>query len=149
MGNIYRHQTNPLEDSEQGVYRQRFSRWVPNLTYYMGESESEEALNLVCDNYARQILVYLSEQPMVAEEIGEKCKGSKSTVYERLDQLQSMGLVSENLQIDPKGHHRKQYETILKSVYVTFHDGVYEVQLEIEEDAADRLAGMWGGMRKE
>ncbi len=149
MGNSYTYQTNLLEDPVQGVYRQRFSNWVPKVTYYMGESESEEALDLLCDNYARQILAHLSKQPMVAEEIGEKCRGSRSTVYERLDQLRSMGLVSENLQIDPEGHHRTQYETLLNSVYVTFHDGVYDVQLEIEEDPADRLAGMWGGMRRE
>ena len=115
----------------------------------MGEPEPEEVLNLLCDDYARQILAYLSNKPMVAEEIGGKCDGSKSTVYDRLDQLQSLGLVSEDLQIDPQGHHRKQYKTILNSVYITFNNGRYEVQLEIEEDAPDRLAGMWGGMRRE
>ncbi len=114
----------------------------------MGEADSEQMLNLLGDYYARQILTYLSKQPMLVEEIAEQCEGSESTIYDRIDQLRSLGLVSENLQIDPKGHHRKQYETILKSVHVTFHDGVYEVQLEIEEDPADRLAGMWSGMRR-
>lgn len=114
----------------------------------MGEADSEEVLDLLCDDYARQILAYLSKQPMVAEEIGEKCDGSKSTVYDRLDQLQSLGLVSENLLIDPQGHHRKQYETILNSVYISFDNGRYEIQLEIKEDVPDRFAGMWGGMRE-
>ena len=115
----------------------------------MGESESERVLNILGDYYARQILAYLSQQPMLVEEIAAQCEGSESTIYDRIDQLRSMGLVSEHLQIDPKGHHRKQYETILKSVHVTFHDGEYEVQLEIEDDPADRLAGLWSGMRRE
>lgn len=113
----------------------------------MGEPESEQVLDLLADDYAREILAYLSKQPMLVEELGEKCDGSKSTIYDRVDQLQSVGLVSENLQIDPQGHHRKQYETILNAVLVTFADGQYEVQLEIEEDAPDRFARMWGNIR--
>ncbi|AUX09515.1 ArsR family transcriptional regulator [Halalkaliarchaeum desulfuricum] len=115
----------------------------------MGEPEPEDAFKLLCDDYARQILAHLSNQPMVAEEIGEKCEGSDSTVYDRLDQLHSLGLVSEELQIDPQGHHRKRYETILNSVHITFTEGRYEIQLEIEEDAPDRFAGMWGRMRRD
>ncbi|MWV39969.1 helix-turn-helix domain-containing protein [Natrialba sp. INN-245] len=115
----------------------------------MTEPESERVLDLLGDDYARQILAYLTQEPMLAEELGEQCEGSESTIYDRLDQLHSMGLVSENLQIDPQGHHRKQYETILNSVNVTFHDGIYEVQLEIKEDPPDRFARMWGGMRRD
>ena len=115
----------------------------------MGEPEPEDAFTLLCDDYARQILAHLSEQPMVAEELGKKCDGSESTVYNRLDQLHSLGLVSEELQIDPHGHHRKRYKTILTSVTLTFTDGRYEIQLRITEDAPDRFAGMWGRLRRE
>lgn len=115
----------------------------------MTKPESERVLDLLGDDYARQILAYLTQEPMLAEELGEQCDGSESTIYDRLDQLHSMGLVSENLQIDPQGHHRKQYETILNSVNVTFHDGIYEVQLKIKEDPPDRFARMWNGMRRD
>ncbi|MDQ2051715.1 helix-turn-helix domain-containing protein [Natronolimnohabitans sp. A-GB9] len=114
----------------------------------MAEPKSERVLNLLGDDYARQILAYLTKEPMLVEELREQCDCSESTIYDRLDQLHSMGLVSEDLQIDPQGHHRKQYETILNSINVTFHDGIYEVQLEIKEDPLDRFARMWNGMRR-
>ena len=129
--------------------RQYFSPLIPYFAHHMTEPESERVLDLLGDDYARQILAYLTREPMLAEELGEKCDGSESTIYDRLDQLHSMGLVSTTLQIDSKGHHRKQYETILTSVNVIFHDGIYEVKLEIKEDPPDRIARIWGGMRRE
>lgn len=113
----------------------------------MTDLETEGVLDLLGDHYARQILAHLSNRPMLVEDLGEKCDGSESTIYDRLDRLQSRGFVSETLQLDRRGHHRKRYETILDSVLVTFDDGRYEVRLEIEEDAPDRFAGMWGDMR--
>lgn len=115
----------------------------------MAEPESERVLDLLADDYAREILALLSEQSMLVEDLGEQCSASSSTIYDRVDQLQSVGLVSEDLQIDPHGHHRKRYETILNAVLVTFDDGRYEVQLEIEEDTPDRFARMWGNLRGE
>lgn len=115
----------------------------------MGESESEPVLDLLGDFYSRQILAHLSDHPMVVEEIETKCKGSKTTIYERVDQLKSLGLIHEKLMIDPNGHHRKQYETILNSVLVKFHNGKYEVQVDIREDAPNQFAGMWRRMRGE
>lgn len=115
----------------------------------MFEGEREQVLDLLADDYARQILAYLSDSPMLVEDLGERCEGSESTIYRRLDRLEEMGLVSEGLQIDPEGHHRKRYETILESVLVTFEDGNYEIQLEIDEDPPDRFARMWGDMRGE
>lgn len=113
----------------------------------MADPEMDRVLDLLADDYARQILAHLSDQSMLVEALGEKCEGSESTIYRRLDELEAIGLVSETIQLDQQGHHRKRYETILTSVLVTFEKGRYDVELEIEEDTPDRFARMWGDIR--
>lgn len=115
----------------------------------MDEPVPEDVLDLVADDYAREILAQTSRRPMSAAELVEACGVSERTVYRRLEQLQSFGLVREELQIDQHGHHRKRYEAILKSLRVVLDDGEYEIRLQIVEDTADRFARMWENIRGE
>ena len=149
MGNGYIQQSEFSKIHYRSLPDSTYSNGASYITYHMGEPESEQVLDLLADDYAREILAYLSKQPMLVEDLGENCDGSKSTIYDRVDQLESVGLVSVDLQIDPRGHHRKRYETILDTVLVTFDDGRYEVHLEFREDAPDRFARMWGDLRGE
>ena len=115
----------------------------------MGEAEPEEVFELMADEYAREILALTSQQAMSARDLVEKCDASERTIYRRLDQLQSLGVVTDAMQLDPAGHHRTVYEAVLETVRVDLNDGQYDVRIQLKEDTADRFARMWRDIRDE
>lgn len=115
----------------------------------MVASESDEVLDLMADEHAREILVELSRERLSAPELGEVCRASESTVYERLDRLEDVGLVDEHLHVDPDGHHRSVYNARVDAIQVDIEDGDYTVRLQVTEDPADRIAQMWREVRGE
>lgn len=115
----------------------------------MAASEPEDVFDIMADDCARQILALTSQEPMSAQELKAACDASERTIYRRLEQLESLSLLEERIEIDPKGHHRSLYETALKSVLVELQDGAYSVRIEFHEDTADRFARLWGDIRGE
>ena len=114
-----------------------------------GRGEQDEVLRLVADEYAKEILVHLSEERLSAAELDEVCRAAESTVYDRLARLEDAGLVTEHLQVDPGGHHRNVYGIRVDAVRVEIRNGGYDVRLQVREDAADRIAQMWQTVRGE
>lgn len=114
-----------------------------------GRGEQDEVLTLVADEYAKEILIHLSEERLSAAELDEVCRAAESTVYDRLTRLEDVGLVTEHLHVDPNGHHRHVYGIRVDAVRVEIRDGEYDVRLQVREDAADRIAQMWQTVRGE
>jgi len=83
----------------------------------------EDAIELLSDGYACQILAALEKEPMPAVELAGTCDISRATVYRRLNRLEDLGFVSSQLTYNPDGHHRKQFRLVLD-----------EVRIEIDED---------------
>lgn len=115
----------------------------------MGDSDPVDVLELMGDEYARTILAETSQQPLSAQKLQEVCDASERTVYRRLEQLESLGLVEEEIEIDPNGHHRTLYQTTVENVLVELEDGDYVVRIRFEEDTADRFARIWRTIRDE
>lgn len=67
------------------------------------------ALDLLNDEYAREILRELRDGPRPARELIERTAASKPTVYRRLDRLEATGLVASETTPHPEGHHRLEY----------------------------------------
>ncbi len=90
------------------------------------ESVDREAmLSLMSDEYARDILNVLGEQPLAARELVDRLDASRATVYRRLDRLESAGVVESAMSIHPEGHHRKQFRVAVDRVRLTVGaDGV-------------------------
>lgn len=103
----------------------------------------------MADEHAREILARTSQAPMSVPELVDALDVSERTIYRRLDDLQSLGLLTETMEIDPDGHHRSVYETKLETVRVDLNDGQYEIRLQLKEDTADRFARMWKDIRDE
>ena len=66
-------------------------------------------LDLLDDEYTREILVALYRGPRRGRELTATCGGSRSTVYRRLDRLQAAGFVTTETVVDPDGHHCDAY----------------------------------------
>jgi DNA-binding HxlR family transcriptional regulator len=70
---------------------------------------SETILAVLGDGYARRLLSLLIDSPRTGRELSEETDMSRATVYRRLERLQKNGLVRTEMQIDPDGHHRKEF----------------------------------------
>jgi len=68
-----------------------------------------DVLDVLADEYARAILETVQQTPLTAPEVASQCGCSKATVYRRLDDLVATGLVAQETEIDPHGHHRTRY----------------------------------------
>jgi DNA-binding transcriptional ArsR family regulator len=81
-------------------------------------------LSLLSDEYARDILEVLGDEPLPAREIHDRLDVSRATVYRRLERLESAGLVTRSTAVHPDGHHRAQFTLALDRIHVRFgHNG--------------------------
>jgi predicted transcriptional regulator len=111
------------------------------------DEDEDELLALLDDEYARDILVELTKEPMSVSELCTACEMSDPTAYRRLDRLQDAELVTEQQELDPDGHHYKCYVATVEDVTVTFVDGTYEVTVtRRSSDPADRFTDLFEGL---
>lgn len=115
----------------------------------MATSDPDEVLELMADEYAKEMLALLTDDRLSATEISDRLDAAESTVYDRLERLEVAGLVNEHLQVDPDGHHHHVYDARVDAVLVEIEDGGYRVRLQVTEDPADRIAQMWHEIRGE
>lgn len=69
----------------------------------------DELLSCLEDRYTRQIMTTLQDGPMPARDIVASCDCSRPTVYRRLNDLETAGVVTTTMQCNPDGHHRKMF----------------------------------------
>jgi predicted transcriptional regulator len=111
----------------------------------MPDDEEAAVLSLLDDEYARRILIETSQKPMSADALSERCDASPPTIYRRIDRLDEHGLLDEQQEMDPDGHHYKTYSARLERVTVDIEDGgmAVDVYLADEEDGADRFTRLY------
>lgn len=108
----------------------------------------EAVLSLLDDEYARAILVATSHESLSASALAETCGASEPTIYRRLTSLADQGLIEEQQELDPEGHHYKTYTTRVDRVTVEIDAEGYRVSLEPSaEDPADRFTRLYEGLR--
>lgn len=118
-----------------------------------------DLLELLSDEYARDILAATSVRPMSANEIAEACEMSPPTVYRRVDRLKTYGLVEEETRVEPSGNDYRVYTATLREVTLALDEGRFEAVVDRvadeseepfpganEDDPADRFVRMWEGL---
>jgi predicted transcriptional regulator len=83
------------------------------------DTPAEEVVDLLTDEYARQILRAVTGDAKPACELVEVLGVSRPTVYRRLDDLEEAGLVEPAMSFDPDGHHRREFQATFEEVTVT------------------------------
>jgi DNA-binding transcriptional ArsR family regulator len=87
--------------------------------------DAAEVLSLLSDEYAREMLNALVEDPLSARALSERLDMSRATVYRRLNRLESAGVIDSSMTVDPEGHHRKQFSVVVDRMQLMFRsDGV-------------------------
>ena len=119
------------------------------------EPDLAAVLDLLSDDYARDILAETSVEPMSANTLSERCDASLPTVYRRIERLQDFDLIEAQTRIDPGGSHHEVYAATLENFSLGLADGEFEADIERratelaldeEDDVADRFTKMWEGL---
>jgi predicted transcriptional regulator len=110
----------------------------------------QSVLNALDDTDCRTIIRHLDE-PMTATEVSEECDIPMSTTYRKLDLLADASLLSEATEIRSDGHHATQYQIDFDEVCfgLTEDDGLDITISRPARTAEERLASLWGEVRKE
>ncbi|WP_336022189.1 ArsR/SmtB family transcription factor [Halobellus salinisoli] len=98
---------------------------------------------LLDDEYARGILRATNGKPMPARQLAEELDASRSTVYQRIEQLQAVDLLIESTDLSPNGHHRSVYEAQLDRIVVELTEDDFEVTVTRRDHPADRFTDIW------
>ena len=91
--------------------------------------DTDAVLDLLSDEYARQVIDALSDRPASAPALLESLSASRATIYRRLNDLEAAGLVETAVAVDPDGHHRKRYHLVVDELQVGFGVDGIEVDL--------------------
>jgi DNA-binding transcriptional ArsR family regulator len=112
-----------------------------------------DLLELLSDEYARDILAATSVNPMSANQIADQCEMSLPTVYRRVSRLQEFDLIEERTRVEPGGNDYSVFAATLEEVSVSLDEGTFEAVVERaatesfpganEADTADRFVKMW------
>ncbi|MBB6646416.1 helix-turn-helix domain-containing protein [Halobellus ruber] len=110
-------------------------------------------LDVLSDEYAREILAATSVKPMSAQQLAEACEMSEPTVYRRIERLREYDLLGERTEIRDDGNHHSVYTATLSELSVELDEGTFEATVQRrdtasfpgqqEDDTADRFASMW------
>lgn len=87
--------------------------------------DADDLLELLSDKYARAIIGEIATEQLPAREIARRLDISRTTVYRRLDSLESAGVVRTSMSFERDGHHRQLFALALDGVELAFDaDGV-------------------------
>jgi DNA-binding transcriptional ArsR family regulator len=100
----------------------------------------QAVLEALADEDCRVILAALSEQPRTAPELSDRSAVARSTLYRKLDRLQSIGLVTTRPRVTARGPTVDEYvvrDTALQ-IECSFHDGFV---LSVHEPSGETAPG--------
>lgn len=94
---------------------------------------ADELLDLLGAALNRQILLRTCQDPRSADAVAERCDASLPTVYRHVADLESAGLLTEEIQYDAEGNHYKTYAAALRELSVRLEAGELTVDLRTKE----------------
>lgn len=97
-----------------------------------------QLVDLLGDEYTRQVLETIADEPMGGREIAEATAISRPTVYRRLNRLEEVGLVETRMELCPNGNHHKQFQAVLEMASFQLDGGELTASVRTEDTASDR-----------
>lgn len=105
-------------------------------------------LELLGDEYAREIIVATHETPRSAKELSVELDAARSTIYDRAEAMVDQQLLVEHTRIMDDGSHHSVYEANIESIDVRLIEDGFTVHVETRETPADRFTEIWEDIRE-
>ena len=113
----------------------------------MDDGDAKEIVDLVSDGYGWQILVETRNEYKSAQTLSDVCDADPSTIYRRIERLESADLLDVEQQIDPGGHHHKTYRANLDALHIRLEEEGFTVEVDRREPPADRFTRLYEGFK--
>jgi DNA-binding transcriptional ArsR family regulator len=109
----------------------------------------DEVLDVLGDEYAREILIATRTRPMTATTLADELDAAPSTVYARIDDLTAAGFLAERTRRDDDGNHTAEYAARLDRLTVRVSENGFELETDLtdRDEAADRLHTLWSDLQ--
>lgn len=110
---------------------------------------ADEILALLGDEYARAILIATRTEPMTASALADELDAAPSTVYDRIDELDAAGFLSEVTRSDEHGNQYAEYRARLERLGITVTDEGFDLMASYRDrdESAARLHALWSDLR--
>ena len=115
-----------------------------------GDDDEQAVFDALADPDCRDILATV-EEPLPAKAVADACDLPQTSTYRKLQQLSEAGLVTEETDVRPDGHHTTTYVRDSTGVFVPLGgDEAFDVEVLREGNSADeRLALLWSRVSEE
>lgn len=110
------------------------------------ERSPEKVLDLFGDDLVRRILLLTSDVPMSVAALADELDVSRPTVYRRVNDLVTYGILHEDVELDPDGHHYRTFEPALNEITFRLEDGQLRIGVEMNESLVERFDGFLSGL---
>lgn len=102
---------------------------------------ADQLVELLGDEYTRQVLETIADEPMGGREIAEATSISRPTVYRRLNRLQELGLVETSMMLCTDGNHHKQFRAVLETANLQLDGSGLTASVQTEGSTAGYRGG--------
>jgi DNA-binding transcriptional ArsR family regulator len=110
----------------------------------------ERILDALGDPVARQILLMLSDQPRSAPDLLKTNHIPQSTLYRKLHDLQTLGLVGiQRSAITEDGKRVELFRSRLEELRVELRGASLRIDVRFRDLAAERLHDLWSDLKRE
>lgn len=109
----------------------------------------EEILDTIGDPRARTILASISREPRPVGELAEDLGYARSTIYQRLDELEEHDLVTPENRIAPDGNHYQVFKCNFESTVISLEGDEYDVRIFRRENLPGRFTDLWDDLSRD
>ena len=104
-------------------------RSLENGTFLDNETQKNDLLNVLADDYSRNILNRIIEIPKSGVQLSNETGIPASTVYRKLSRMADLKLMKITGIISPEGKKIFLYQSRVKSVYAKFEGGFIDMEI--------------------
>ena len=102
---------------------------LENGTFLDDDTQKNDLLNILADNYSRNILYRIIETPKSGVQLSNETGIPGSTVYRKLSRMADLKLMKITGIISPEGKKIFLYQSKVKSIYAKFEGGFVNMEI--------------------
>lgn len=103
----------------------------------------EEILDTIGDPRARTILAAISREPRSVDALADDLEIARSTIYNRLHELEDYNLVTGENRISNDGNHYQVFTCNFESTVISLEGDEYDVRIFRKENLPSRFSDLW------